>query len=73
MRPLLQIAFSCNETGYERDETTVQPEPSSRELDPIRAELEYQQQQASVFRVKVLWENTITSGSYEQQMFTSYR
>lgn len=47
-------------------ETTVQPKPSSRELDPISAELEYQQHQLSVFRVKVLWEKPITPGSYEQ-------
>lgn len=41
--------------------TTVEPKPSSRELDPIRAELEYQQHQPSL-----LWEKPITSSSYEQ-------
>lgn len=33
--------------------TTTQPKPSSRELDPIGAELEYQ---LSELRVEVLWE-----------------
>lgn len=49
-------------------ETTVQPKPSSRELDPISAELEYQQRQPKqiVFGVKVLGEKPITSGFCEQ-------
>lgn len=62
MRLWLQIAFGCNETGVTgvAGETTAQPKPSSRELHPIGAELEYQ---LSELRVEELWERPVTSGA----------
>ena len=68
MRPRLQIAFGCDETGYG---SRARP-PRSLSLHQGSLILSAQSWNINnnnlriVFRVKVLWEETVTSGSYKQ-------